>query len=232
MAYALYAAGFDVKDVHLSDLSSGTEALDNISLIVFCGGFSNSDVLGSAKGWAAGILYNEKARNAVKRFYSRPDPLSLGICNGCQLMAELGLLYPDHEKPHKMRINESTKFESAYNSVYIPQNRSVMLSSLSGSKLGVWVAHREGRFDFPCDESAYHIVARYNHADYPANPNGSRGAVAGICSADGRHLAMMPHPERAIFPWQCGFYPEDKRCDSVTPWMELFINAYNWIITR
>ncbi|MDR2495988.1 MAG: phosphoribosylformylglycinamidine synthase [Tannerellaceae bacterium] len=232
MAYALHAAGFRVKDVHLSDLSSGRETLRDVGLIVFCGGFSNSDVLGSAKGWAAGILYNEKAHAAIKTFYARPDTLSLGICNGCQLMAELGLLYPDYELPHKMRINRSTKFESAFISVEIPQNRSVMLSSLSGSKLGVWIAHREGRFDFPYDESAYHIVARYNHAEYPANPNGSPGAVAGICSADGRHLAMMPHPERAIFPWQCGHYPEDKRCDSFTPWIEIFINAYNWIINK
>ncbi|MDR2497915.1 MAG: phosphoribosylformylglycinamidine synthase [Tannerellaceae bacterium] len=232
MAYALYTAGFDVKDVHLSDLSSGRETLSDVSLSVFCGGFSNSDVLGSAKGWAAGILYNDKARAAINSFYARQDTLSLGVCNGCQLMTELGLLYPDHEKPHKMRINESTKFESAFVSVEIPQNSSVMLASLSGSKLGIWVAHREGRFDFPYDDSAYHIVARYNYDAYPGNPNGSPGAVAAICSADGRHLAMMPHPERAIFPWQCGYYPENKQSDYLTPWIEIFINAYNWIINK
>ncbi|GHV52067.1 phosphoribosylformylglycinamidine synthase [Bacteroidia bacterium] len=228
-AYALYLAGFDVKDVHMTDLASGRETLENVNLVVFCGGFSNSDVLGSAKGWAAGILYNSKAQAAINNFYARTDTLSLGICNGCQLMAELGLLYPGHESKHKMLHNESDKFESGFVSLEIPKNHSIMLGSLSGTKLGVWVAHREGRFAFPYDEKAYHIVARYNYDGYPANPNGSPGAVAGICSEDGRHLAMMPHPERAIFPWQCGYYPNERKEDEITPWIELFTNAYKWI---
>ncbi|MDR2042706.1 MAG: phosphoribosylformylglycinamidine synthase [Tannerella sp.] len=232
MAYTLYLAGFDVKDVHLTDLSSGRETLEDVNFIVFCGGFSNSDVLGSAKGWAAGILYNEKARKAIDRFYARQDVLSLGICNGCQLMAELDLLYPEHELKHKMLHNESQKFESGFLTLDIPENNSVMLSSLSGTKLGVWVAHGEGRFSFPYEEKAYRIVARYNYSDYPANPNGSPGSIAGICSADGRHLAIMPHPERAIFPWQCGFYPDERRYDEVTPWIEPFVCARKWIETK
>ena len=230
MAYSMYLAGFDVKDVHLTDLASGRETLDDVNLIVFCGGFSNSDVLGSAKGWAAGILFNEKAKAAIDRFYARKDTLSLGICNGCQLMAELELLYPEHEKKHKMLHNDSHKFESNFITLEIPKNHSVMFGSLSGSKLGIWVAHGEGKFDFPYEEKEYHIIAKYNYEGYPANPNGSPWAVAGVCSHDGRHLAMMPHLERAMFPWQCAYYPLEHRNDEVTPWIEAFVNApRKWI---
>ncbi len=230
MAYALYLAGFDVKDVHLTDLASGRETLEDVNMVVFCGGFSNSDVLGSAKGWAGGILFNEKAKAAIDKFMARPDTLSLGICNGCQLMAELEMIYPEHELKHKMLHNDSHKFESNFVTLEIPQNNSVMLGSLSGSKMGVWVAHGEGKFSFPYGEEQYNIIAKYNYDAYPANPNGSAFATAGVCSKDGRHLAMMPHPERAIFPWQCGFYPTNrKENDQVTPWMEAFSNAFNWI---
>lgn len=228
-AYALYLAGFDVKDVHMTDLASGRETLEDVNMIVFCGGFSNSDVLGSAKGWAGGFLYNEKAKKAIENYYARPDTLSMGICNGCQLMAELGLVYPEHAQKHKMVHNDSHKFESNFVTLEIPKNHSVMFGSLSGTKLGVWVAHGEGKFQFPYEESAYHIVAKYNYEGYPANPNGSPWSVAGVCSQDGRHLAMMPHPERALFPWQCGYYPADRQADEVTPWIEGFVNARKWI---
>ena len=230
MAYSLFLAGFDVKDVHLTDLASGRETLEDVNFIVFCGGFSNSDVLGSAKGWAGGILFNEKAKVAIDNFMARPDTLSLGICNGCQLMAELEIIYPEHELKHKMVHNTSHKFESNFVSLEIPQNNSVMLGSLSGTKIGVWVAHGEGKFSFPYEQSAYNVIAKYNYDAYPANPNGSPWGVAGVCSTDGRHLAMMPHPERAIFPWQCGYYPNDrKQNDQVTPWMEAFVNARKWV---
>lgn len=230
MAYALYLAGFDVKDVHMTDLASGRETLEDISFVVFCGGFSNSDVLGSAKGWAGGFLYNEKAKKALDNFYARKDTMSLGICNGCQLMAELELLYPEHAIKHKMVHNDSHKFESGFVGLEIPKNNSIMLGSLSGTKLGVWVAHGEGKFSFPYEEKEYNVIAKYNYDGYPANPNGSPYSVAGVCSKDGRHLAMMPHPERAIFPWQCGYYPNDRKGnDQVTPWMEAFVNARKWI---
>ncbi|MGM9760171.1 MAG: phosphoribosylformylglycinamidine synthase [Parabacteroides sp.] len=229
-AYALYLAGFDVKDVHMTDLASGRETLEDVNMVIYCGGFSNSDVLGSAKGWAGGFFYNEKAKKALDNFYARPDTLSMGICNGCQLMAELGVIYPEHEQKHKMVHNDSHKFESNFVTLEIPKNHSVMFGSLAGSKLGVWVAHGEGKFEFPYEEKEYHIVAKYNYEGYPANPNGSPWSVAGVCSHDGRHLAMMPHPERAIFPWQCGFYPADRRGqDEVTPWIEAFVNARKWI---
>ena len=229
MAYSLYLAGFDVKDVMMTDLISGRETLEDISMIVFCGGFSNSDVLGSAKGWAGAFLFNPKAKEALDKFYVREDTLSLGICNGCQLMVELNLINPEHEQRAHLLHNVSHKFESAFLGLDIPQNNSVMFGSLSGDKLGIWVAHGEGRFSLPEGESAYNVVAKYSYAQYPGNPNGSDYNVAGICSADGRHLAMMPHLERAIFPWQQAYYPADRRGDEVTPWIEAFVNARKWI---
>ena len=229
MAYSLYLAGFDVKDVHMTDLMSGRETLDDVNMIVFCGGFSNSDVLGSAKGWAGGFKWNPKAEKALKNFYARPDTLSLGICNGCQLMIELNLINPGHEKRTRMEHNGSHKFESNFLGLTIPQNNSVMFGPLSGMKTGIWIAHGEGKFNLPLPLDRYNIVAKYSYNAYPANPNDSRSAVAGICSDDGRHLAMMPHLERAIFPWQCGYYPAARKKDEVTPWIDAFINARKWI---
>ncbi len=224
MAYCLYLAGFDVKDVMMTDLVSGRETLEEIQMIVFCGGFSNSDVLGSAKGWAGAFLFNPKAKQALDNFYARKDTLSLGICNGCQLMMELGLLGVKGSMQH----NISHKFESGFLTLSIPQNESVLFGSLSGNKLGLWVAHGEGRFVLPDPESAYNVVAKYNYHGYPANPNGSDYDIAGICTADGRHLAMMPHLERAIFPWQMADYPVERKHDDVTPWIEAFVNARRW----
>ena len=229
MAYSLYLVGFDVKDVMMTDLITGRETLEDVNMIVFCGGFSNSDVLGSAKGWAGAFLFNPKAKEALDRFYAREDTLSLGICNGCQLMVELNLINPEHAQRAKMLHNNSHKFESTFLSLQIPENNSVMFSSLSGSKLGIWVAHGEGKFSLPEAESLYNVVAKYNYAQYPGNPNGSDYNVAGICSNDGRHLAMMPHLERAIFPWQNAWYPADRRADEVTPWIEAFVNARKWV---
>ena len=226
MAYMLYLAGFDVKDVMMTDLITGRETLEEVNLIVFCGGFSNSDVLGSAKGWAGAFLFNPKAKEALDKFYARKDTLSLGICNGCQLMVELGLT---GAKGAKMLHNDSHKFESEFICLSIPQNNSVMFGSLSGSKLGLWVAHGEGKFHLPEAESEYNVIAKYNYAGYPANPNGSDYNVAGICSADGRHLCMMPHLERAFFPWQNAWYPANRRNDEVTPWIEAFVNARRWV---
>ena len=229
MAYTLWLAGFDVKDVTMTDLVSGRETLEDINMIVFCGGFSNSDVLGSAKGWAGAFLFNPKAKAALDNFYARKDTLSLGICNGCQLMIELGLVNPEHEKKSRMLHNDSHKFESSFLGLTIPQNNSVMFSTLSGNRLGVWVAHGEGKFSLPYSEDKYNVIAHYTYPDYPANPNGSDYNVAGIASADGRHVAMMPHPERAIFPWQCGYYPADRKQDEITPWLEAFVNARKWV---
>lgn len=229
MAYSLWLAGFDVKDVHMTDLIAGRENLEDVQMIVFVGGFSNSDVLGSAKGWAGAFLYNEKAKAALDNFYARKDTLSLGVCNGCQLMVELGLITKDHEQKPKMLHNESHKFESGFVNVSIPENNTVMLQSLTGQRLGVWIAHGEGKFYLPEGKDAYHIGMTYSYEAYPGNPNGSDFAVAGIASEDGRHLAIMPHIERSIKPWNWPHYPADHAGDEVTPWIEAFKNAYNWI---
>jgi phosphoribosylformylglycinamidine synthase len=231
MANAMYLAGFDVKDVHMTDLISGRETLEDIQFIGAVGGFSNSDVLGSAKGWAGAFLYNEKAKTALTNFYKREDTLSVGICNGCQLFMELELINPEHEVHGKMHHNNSHKHESIFTSVKVQENKSVMLSSLAGSTLGVWVSHGEGKFNLPMGEANYNIVAKYGYEGYPANPNGSDYNTAMMCDATGRHLVMMPHIERSIFQWNWANYPKDRN-DEVSPWEEAFVNARKWIENR
>jgi phosphoribosylformylglycinamidine synthase len=229
MAYALWLAGFDVKDVHMTDLISGRETLEDIHMIVFVGGFSNSDVLGSAKGWAGAFLYSEKAKQALDNFYCRKDTLSLGVCNGCQLMVELGLLYPNHATPARMLHNDSHKFESTFVNVTVPENQSVMFGSLSGQRLGVWVAHGEGKFHLPMAKEDYAFALQYSYSAYPGNPNGSDYATAGIVSKDGRHLAIMPHIERSLFTWNWPYVDSSLKGQPLTPWIEAFINAKNWL---
>jgi phosphoribosylformylglycinamidine synthase len=229
MANAMYLAGFDVKDVHMTDLISGRETLEDIQFIGAVGGFSNSDVLGSAKGWAGAFLYNEKANTALKNFFAREDTLSVGICNGCQLFMELELINPEHAIHGKLHHNISQKHESIFTSVTVQANNSVMLSSLAGSTLGVWVSHGEGKFNLPQAESAYNIVAKYGYEAYPANPNGSDFNTAMMCDATGRHLVMMPHIERSIFPWNWAYYPKNRKDDEVSPWLEAFKNAKEWV---
>ena len=228
MAYAMYLAGFDVKDVHMTDLVSGRENLEEINFIVAVGGFSNSDVLGSAKGWAGSFLYNEKAKTSLMNFYKRKDTLSLGVCNGCQLFIELGLLHTEHEKKPKMDHNDSKKFECIFTSVEIQENNSVMFKNLSGSKLGIWSAHGEGKFNLPYSENKYNIVGKYGYNSYPANPNGSDYNTAIISNKDGRHIAMMPHLERSTFPWNWPYYPSERN-DEISPWIIAFENAKNWL---
>lgn len=230
MAFALYLAGFEVKDIHMTDLMSGREDLSDVQMIVFVGGFSNSDVLGSAKGWAGAFRYNDKARKALEKFYNRKDTLSLGVCNGCQLMMELGLLYPEMGEAHpRMHHNGSGKFESAFLCITIPENNSVMLHTLAGSTLGIWVAHGEGRFILHDKRQSVHAAAHYTYEVYPGNPNDSEDGIAALCSADGRHLAIMPHLERSLFPWNWAWYPSDKKTDEITPWVEAFVNARKWL---
>jgi phosphoribosylformylglycinamidine synthase len=228
MANAMYLAGFDVKDVHMTDLISGRETLEDIQFIGAVGGFSNSDVLGSAKGWAGAFLYNEKAKTALDNFFKREDTLSVGICNGCQLFMELEVINPEHEVHGKMLHNESHKHESIFTSVTVQENKSVMLSTLAGSTLGVWVSHGEGKFNLPMGEDKYNIVAKYGYEGYPANPNGSDFNTAMLCDTTGRHLVMMPHIERSTFQWNWAYYPKDRN-DAVSPWHEAFVNAKKWI---
>jgi len=231
MANAMYLAGFDVKDVHMTDLISGRETLEDIKFIAAVGGFSNSDVLGSAKGWAGAFLYNEKANKALKNFFAKDDTLSLGVCNGCQLFVELGLLTPEDTEKPKMLHNESGKFECSFTSVTIQENNSVMLSSLEGSTLGIWAAHGEGKFSFPKEEGHYNIVGKYGYDAFPSNPNGSDFNTAMMTDKTGRHLVMMPHLERSTFPWNWGHYPADRN-DEVSPWLEGFVNARTWLESK
>ncbi|WP_372767880.1 phosphoribosylformylglycinamidine synthase [Lutibacter sp.] len=228
MANAMYLAGFDVKDVHMTDLISGRETLEDIQFIGAVGGFSNSDVLGSAKGWAGAFLYNEKAKKALDNFFKREDTLSVGICNGCQLFMELEVINPEHKVHGKLLHNDSHKHESGFTSVTVQNNNSVMLSTLEGSTLGVWISHGEGKFNLPLEEKEYHIVAKYGYDAYPANPNGSDYNVAMMSSKDGRHLVMMPHIERSIFQWNWAYYPKERK-DEVSPWAEAFVNAIKWL---
>lgn len=229
MAWALYLAGFAVKDVHMTDLISGRETLENVRMIVFVGGFSNADTLGSAKGWAGAFLYNEKAKEAIEAFYARKDTLSLGICNGCQLMGELGFITPDDRASSpKLLHNDSHKLESGFVGVNVPSSPSILLKSLEGCRLGIWITHGEGKFSFPKPISAYNVALKYNYNAYPANPNGSPEGIAAVCSNDGRHLAMMPHPERCLRPWNWAYYSPAHKHDIVTPWIEIFENGYLW----
>ena len=228
MANAMYLAGFDVKDVHMTDLIEGRETLKDIKFIAAVGGFSNSDVLGSAKGWAGAFLYNKKAKNALKNFFAKEDTLSLGVCNGCQLFIELGLLNPEHKEKPKMLHNDSGKFECSFTSVEIKNNNSIMLSSLAGTNLGIWAAHGEGKFSFPKPETDYNIVGKYSYDGFPSNPNGSDFNTAMLADSSGRHLVMMPHLERSTFSWNWAHYPKNRK-DEVTPWLEAFINARKWL---
>ncbi|HTO34702.1 MAG TPA: phosphoribosylformylglycinamidine synthase, partial [Flavobacterium sp.] len=231
MANAMYLAGFDVKDVHMTDLISGRETLEDIQFIGAVGGFSNSDVLGSAKGWAGAFMYNEKAKTALENFFKREDTLSVGICNGCQLFMELEVINPEHEIHGKMHHNDSGKHESGFTSVKVQKNNSVMLSTLEGTTLGVWISHGEGKFKLPFAEDQYNIVAKYAYENYPANPNGSDFNTAMLCDATGRHLVTMPHIERSIFQWNWANYPNGRK-DEVSPWLEAFVNARKWIEER
>jgi phosphoribosylformylglycinamidine synthase len=230
MAYAMDLCGFEVRDVHMTDLIEGRENLEDIQFLVAVGGFSNSDVLGSAKGWAGAIKYNSRANTVLTRFFNRSDTLSLGVCNGCQLFVELGLLTPEDDLKPKMLHNDSGKFECIFTAVNIEASASIMLKRLEGSILGIWAAHGEGKFSFPKEESHYEIPAKYLYDEYPSNPNGSDYNAAMLSSKDGRHLVMMPHLERSTFSWNWGHYPTT-RSEETTPWIMAFENAFAWLET-
>lgn len=251
MVAALHMVGFEVWDVTMQDLCSAENfSLDEFRGVVFVGGFSYGDVLGSAKGWAATMKFNSRVCKEFEKFYSRPDTFSLGICNGCQLMALLGWVGRDESNKENgdcqgvvLGHNKSTKFESRFSTVRIESNPSIMLTGMEGSVLGVWVAHGEGQMIFKNQEvlddvSARNLVPlRYVDDDgkatttYPFNPNGSPEGIAGLCSSDGRHLAMMPHPERCVQLWQWPWMPEDWKTQmQVSPWLCMFKNAFDWCL--
>ena len=232
-AISLFAAGFDVRDVTTTDLISGRETLEDVNFVVFPGGFSCSDVLGSGIGWAGAFKYNEQAQQSLRNFFKRPDTMSLGICNGCQLVVALDLVRPEHNKKMQMLHNESGKFESTFVGVRVLPTSSIMLQPLTGCELGIWVAHGEGRFSLPEGEQAYDIPLKFVSSDYPANPNGSDFNAAAVCSADGRHLVMMPHLERSMFGFN---WPYPGVADGagntphfeISPWILAFQAAFAW----
>lgn len=243
MSASLFMAGFEVWDVTMQDLWSGSMTLDPFRAVVFVGGFSYADVLGSAKGWAATVNFNPKAREEFERFRNRDDTLSLGVCNGCQLMALLGWVGEREDGGSDVTLthNKSGRFESRFVSVGIQPSPAIMLKGMEGSALGVWVAHGEGLMQFRSPEAQKKLIdaslAPLRYVDdsgtpteiYPMNPNGSAQGVAGICSADGRHLAMMPHPERAVLGWQWPWAPQHLREPlKASPWLSMFRNAAVW----
>lgn len=246
MAVSLYMAGFEVWDVTMQDLCSGSLTLDIFKALVFVGGFSYADVLGSAKGWAATVTYNPRARAEFEQFRRRDDTLSLGVCNGCQLLALLGWVGEREEGGGESDVvlthNQSGRFESRFISVGIKASPSVWLRGMEGSALGVWVAHGEGLVQFRSPQVQQRIIssglAPLRYLDdtgaptevYPQNPNGSPQGLAGLTSRDGRHLAMMPHPERCTFGWQWPWAPRELQSSlsTTSPWLRMFTNAAAW----
>lgn len=259
MVAALRMAGFEVFDVTMNDIQAGKISLDQFRGIVFVGGFSYADTCGSAKGWAGGIKFNDAAKAEFDAFHARTDTFSLGICNGCQLMALLGWVGSDSsvgpgkraapssasdgsEEQTIFTHNESGRFESRFSAVTLMQSPSIMLQGMEGSTLGVWVAHGEGRPHFSSPELQQDILdqnlAPIRYVDdsgaptttYPFNPNGASDGIAGLCSADGRHLSMMPHPERGVLMWQWPWTPAewDQHSAGAAPWLKMFANAKEW----
>lgn len=244
MTSAFHLAGFEAWDISMSDLLRGEITLDRFKGVAFVGGFSYADVLDSAKGWAGGIRFNKGLYAQFLEFYNRDDSFSLGVCNGCQLAALLGWVpwqgIEDRVQPRFIR-NKSGRFESRFPAVKILPSPSVFLRGMEGSVLGIWVAHGEGMAYFP-DEKIREKVLGMNIApiryvddtgriteSYPFNPNGSPEGIAALCSPDGRHLAMMPHPERTFLKWQWPWMPEEWRNSlSASPWLRMFQNVRQW----
>jgi phosphoribosylformylglycinamidine synthase len=243
MVSSFQLAGFEPWDVTMTDLLDGRVQLGQFRGLAFVGGFSYADVLDSAKGWAASIRFNKKVWDAFETFYHRPDTFSLGVCNGCQLMALLGWVpwrgIADKLQPRFIH-NRSGRFESRFATVKIHPSPALMLKGMEGSSLGIWVAHGEGRAYFPdkniFNEAEFGLAPiRYIDDDgkttesYPFNPNGSPAGIAALCSPDGRHLAMMPHPERTVLTWQWAWLPGQlKRSLAASPWLRMFQNAREW----
>ncbi|EKE11616.1 MAG: hypothetical protein ACD_15C00047G0014, partial [uncultured bacterium] len=247
MTSAFYLAGFETWDITMTDLLDGRITLDDFRGLAAVGGFSYADVAGSAKGWVATILFNARLKKMFWDFYNRPDTFTLGICNGCQLFGLLGWvpwLNIDPENQPRFVHNTSGCFESRWTTVKVEKSQAMMLRGMEGLVFGIHVDHGEGRLIFPYpairraiqEEGLAPLVyvddAGMATEKYPFNPNGSEGGLAGLCSEDGLHLAIMPHPERVFLPWQAHYLPEDMKQKlqqiGVTPWIQMFRNAYEW----
>uniref|UniRef100_A0A1I7ZC34 Glutamine amidotransferase type-1 domain-containing protein n=1 Tax=Steinernema glaseri TaxID=37863 RepID=A0A1I7ZC34_9BILA len=237
-------AGFETFDVTMTDIMEDSTILEQFNGIAFVGGFSYADVFGSSKGWASAIRFNPKVLEAFTAFKSRPDTFSFGVCNGCQLMGLLGWIGAKNEEPQVfLDENACGRFQSGFATVRIEKNPAVMLQGMEGALLGVWTQHGEGRFTYRTPTFLEElkkdnlICVRFTDGSgepsmlYPENPNGSEYSVAGLCSEDGRHLAMMPHPDRSFLSWQWPNYPSSLGTDgaSTSPWIKMFVNAYEWL---
>ncbi|XP_034937148.1 phosphoribosylformylglycinamidine synthase [Chelonus insularis] len=240
MAASLAKVGFEVWDVTMQDLLKQVVTLDHFRGVIFPGGFSYADVLGSAKGWAASLLFHPLLRKQLDAFVEKPDTFSLGVCNGCQLMSLLGWIGSKQKNTDiVLDHNKSERFECRWSTVKIEKSPAIMLKEMEGSILGVWIAHGEGRFTFKNDQVLKDLkqnnclAIKYTDDDgipteiYPMNPNGSVDGIAGICSVDGRHLAMMPHPERCTDMWQWPYIPPNWE-NQFSPWLKMFANAFTW----
>ena len=238
MAAAFTRAGFQAVDVHMSDLIAGRVSLETFQMLAACGGFSYGDVLGAGEGWAKTILFNDRLRDQFAEFFARPDTLSLGVCNGCQMMSNLAEIIPGAEGWAKFKRNESEQFEARLSMVRVPKSPSLILGEMAGSALPVVVSHGEGRADFahlgqPENQvpSSLHIALQYTDGlgevtqQYPLNPNGSPQGIAGITSADGRVTIMMPHPERVYRTAQMSWCPEEWKAFELGGWYRLFAAA-------
>ncbi len=232
-------ARFDAIDVHMTDLISGRVSLDQFNALVACGGFSYGDVLGAGGGWAKSILFNGKLRDQFAAFFANPDTLSLGVCNGCQMLSLLHELIPGADHWPSFVRNRSEQFEGRLSLVRVESSNSAFLQGMEGSRFPLAVAHGEGMAEFAADSdleslrSSNGVALRYvdnygvDAVRYPANPNGSPDAIAGISSGDGRVTIMMPHPERVFRASQNSWHPSDWVEDA--PSMRMFRNARKWL---
>ena len=239
MAAAFDRAHFDAVDVHMTDLIDGRVRLDEFNVLVACGGFSYGDVLGAGGGWAKSIMFNDGMRAQFEQYFCNPNTLTLGICNGCQMVSLLHELISGAEHWPSFEKNRSEQFEGRLSLVRVEASPSVFLAGMEGSQFPLAVAHGEGRAhfrrvaDLQALDGGEAIVLRYvdNYGDntqsYPANPNGSVAAIAGLCSPDGRVTLMMPHPERVFRASQNSWHPDNWREDA--PSMRMFRNARQWL---
>jgi phosphoribosylformylglycinamidine synthase len=231
MAAAFARAGFETVDVHMSDVLDGRDDLAGYVGLAACGGFSYGDVLGAGGGWAKNILFHGRARHAFERFFHRPDTFSLGVCNGCQMMSQLRELVPGAAGWPRFVRNRSEQFEARVAMVKIERSPSLFFAGMEGSLLPIAVAHGEGQVELDGTDS-FTVAARFVDASgapterYPLNPNGSKGGVTSLTTADGRATILMPHPERVIRTAQWSWHPKGWGDDS--PWLRFFENAREW----
>ena len=235
MAYAFTEAGFDAVDVHMSDLQSGRAQLKDFAGVVACGGFSYGDTLGAGIGWARSITFNDRLSEQFQAFFGRSDTFGLGVCNGCQMFAELADIIPGAQDWPRFTQNQSNRFEARLSMVEVLESPSLFLQGMAGSRLPIAVAHGEGFANFQFRGNAQQVVRSMRYVDnhgqpteqYPFNPNGSAGGLTAVTTADGRFTAMMPHPERVFRNVQMSWTSGDK--SEFSPWMRVWRNARKWL---